>query len=91
MHFSPPDDTSELAHSLRDAEPQAPKALKPLLIQAAQFIEHIKRVAPELAQSLDVAAAMRVGQMDSQSRADEVAREVRLSMQSVSARLRELS
>jgi hypothetical protein len=91
MHFSPPDDSTELAQSLRDAEPQAPKALKPLLIQAAQFIEHIKRVAPELAQSLDVAASMRVGQMDSQSRADEVAREVRLSMQSVSARLRELS
>jgi hypothetical protein len=91
MHFSPPDDSTELAQSLRDAEPQAPKALKPLLIQAAQFIEHIKRVAPELAQSLDVAASMRVGQMDSQSRADEVAREVRLSLQSVSARLRELS
>jgi hypothetical protein len=91
MHFSPPDDSTELAQSLRDAEPQAPKALRPLLIQAAQFIEHIKRVAPELAQSLDVAASMRVGQMDSQSRADEVAREVRLSLQSVSARLRELS
>jgi len=91
MHFAAPDDTTDLAQSLRDAESQAPKAIKPLLIQAAQFIEHIKRVAPELAQSLDTAAALRCGQMDSQSRADDVANQVRLTLMSTAARLRELS
>jgi hypothetical protein len=91
MHFSPPDDSTDLAQSLRDAEPQAPKNLKPLLIQAAHFVEHIKRVAPELAQSLDLAASMRVGQMDSQSRADDVANQVRITLMSTAARLRELS
>lgn len=91
MRFAPPDDSSELAQSLRDAESQAPKAIKPLLIQAAQFIEHIKRVAPELAQSLDLAANLRAGQMDSQSRADDVANQVRITLMSTAARLRELS
>lgn len=91
MHFSPPDDSTDLAQALRDAEPQAPKHIKPLLIQAAQFIEHIKRAAPELAQSLDIAASLRVGQMDSQSRADDVANQVRITLMSTAARLRELS
>jgi hypothetical protein len=91
MHFVPPADSADLAQSLRDAEPQAPKHLKPLLIQAAQFIEHIKRVAPELAQSLDLAASLRCGQMDSQSRADDVANQVRIALTSTAARLRELS
>lgn len=91
MHFVPPDDSTDLAQSLRDAEPQAPKHLKPLLIQAAQFIEHVKRSAPELAQSLDIAASLRCGQMDSQSRADELANQVRITLMSTAARLRELS
>ena len=91
MHFALPDDTTDLAQSLRDAEPQAPEQLKPLLIQAAQFIEHIKLVAPELAQTLDTAASLRAGQMDSQSRADDIANQVRITLMSTAARLRELS
>jgi hypothetical protein len=91
MAFTLPDEPADLAQVLRDAEAQAPKHLKPLLIQAASFIDDVRRVAPELAQTLELAAELRAGQMDSQSRADEVAREVRLSMQSVAARLRELS
>lgn len=91
MHFALPDDSADLAQSLRDAEPQAPKHLKPLLIQAAQFIDAVKRVAPELANTLDTAASLRVGQMDSQSRADDVANQVRITLMSTAARLRELS
>lgn len=91
MHFALPDDSADLAQSLRDAEPQAPKHLKALLIQAAQFIDAVKRMAPELANTLDLAASLRVGQMDSQSRADDVANQVRITLMSIAARLRELS
>lgn len=90
MHFSPPENTADLAQSLRDAEAQAPKLIKPLLIQAAQFIEDVQRLAPELAQTLDSAASLRAGQMDSQSRADDVANQVRIALMSTAARLREL-
>lgn len=43
-----------------------------------------------LAQELDIAASLRIGQMDSLSRADEVTRQVRLTLTSVAQRLREL-
>jgi hypothetical protein len=91
MHFVPPDDSEDLAQALRNAESQAPKALKPYLIQAADFIDDVRRIAPELAGSLETAASLRCGQMDSQSRADDVANQVRLTLMSTAARLRELS
>lgn len=44
-----------------------------------------------LAQELEVAAALRAGAMDSQSRADEVARQKNVTLQTVAQRLREIA
>lgn len=50
----------------------------------------LKQTLEALAQELDIAASLRIGQMDSQSRADEISRQVRVTLNSVAQRLREL-
>jgi hypothetical protein len=44
-----------------------------------------------LAEELEIAASLRVGAMDSNSRAEEITSQVRLTLKSVAARLRELA
>ena len=91
LAFALPDDTTDLAQALEDAEPQAPKAIKPLLIQAARELRALKETAGLCAEQLGIAASLRAGQMDSQSRHDEVARQVRVTLVDVAAKLRELA
>ncbi len=87
LAFKLPDDAS-LAQALEDAEPQAPKAIKPLLLQAARELRAHKELSSELAEMLELAASLRAGQMASQSKCDEIANEVRATLVSVAARLR---
>lgn len=54
-------------------------------------LQECKRFLAEAAIELELAASLRVGQMDSQSRADEVARQVRLTLISLAARARALA
>lgn len=90
MGFALPDDAVNTAAALRTLEPQAPKSLKAVMIQAATELDDLRRFVSDAAIELEAAAALRIGQMDSQSRADEVSRAVRLTLNSVAARARQL-
>lgn len=91
LAFSLPDDSPDIAQALRDLEPQAPKAMKATLLQAANELNAFKRLCSEGAEELELAASLRAGQMDSQSRADEVASQVRQTIRSVAERMRALA
>lgn len=91
LAFKLPDDSADLAQALEDAEPQAPKLIKPLLLQAARELRAAKETAGRAAEALELAASLRAGQMDSQSRHDEIARQVRLTLVNVAATLRALA
>lgn len=54
-------------------------------------LQECKRFLAEAAIELELAASLRAGQMDSQSRADDVARQIRLTLTSVAARARALA
>lgn len=79
-----------LAASLRAAEPQAPKQMKTLLIQAAEHIDHLSPVLREVVASLDEAAQLRVGAMDSDSRAQEISTSQTQAIRQAADRLRHL-
>jgi hypothetical protein len=91
MGFALPADVADLSTELRNAEAQAPKHIKHLLIQAADELHDLKQLMVDGAQQLELAISLRVGQMDSQSRADEVARQVRMTLEQLAARMRELA
>ena len=91
LAFALPDDSTDLAQALEDAEPQAPKHLKLVLLQAARELRAFRAAAVESIEALDLAASLRAGQMDSQSRHDEIARQVRLTLVDVATRLRALA
>lgn len=54
-------------------------------------LQECKRFLAEAATELELAASLRAGQMDSQSRADDVARQIRQSILSVASRARALA
>lgn len=54
-------------------------------------LQERKNFLAEAAIELELAASLRAGQMDSQSRADEIARQVRQTMVSLAARARALA
>lgn len=88
MAFKLPDEPTDIGSALRAAEPQAPKDLKPLLILAAQRIEHYQSIAYDSVAALDEAAALRIGQHDSTSKAEQVTQSIKMAMKSVADRLR---
>lgn len=91
MAFEFPEKWSDCAAALRELEPQAPKGLKALMIQAANELDNWKRVAQDAARMLEEASNLRTGQMASQSRVDEVQRQVHLTMTDIASRFRELA
>ncbi len=91
LAFALPDDSEDLAQALEAAEPQAPKAIKPLLLQAVRELRDLKGTASVCAEVLELAATLKAGQMDSQSRHDEIACQVRASIIDVAAKLRALA
>lgn len=90
MTFEFPEDAPDVVEALRSAEPQAPKQIKPILLQAANELCDFRRVAADAVRELTEAASLRVGMMDSQSRADEIVRQVRSAMTGVASRLQHL-
>ena len=88
MTFELPADPIDAASQLRSLEPQAPKHMKAVMIAAAAQLEAHTRLMADCASELEEAAKLRVGFMDSDSRAEQVTRQVRTTMESVAARLR---
>lgn len=85
-----PADTATLLRELEACAPNpTPKNIRAVMIQAATELEAHQRLFEDAARELDEAAALRVGQMDSQSRADEMARQVRMTMVDLARRMRQ--
>lgn len=83
-------DTASLLRELEASAPNpTPKSIRAAMIQAASELEDHKKLFQDAAQELELAASLRVGQMDSQSRADEVARQVRMTLTQLARRMRE--
>lgn len=90
MKFKLPEGTDSAA-ALRELEPKLPAQFRDTYLQAINELEERKRFCQEAADELEAAANLRAGQMDSQSRADDVARQVRQTLVSIAARARSLA
>lgn len=90
MAFQLPEDLTDAASQLRSFEPQAPKHMKAALLSSAAQLEANTRLMAQCAEDLETVSRLRIGAMDSQSRADEVAQAVRNVILDVAARLRML-
>lgn len=89
MKFEAPVTVLDTAAALREQEPTAPKALRALMIQAADELDDCHRLMADAGVELELAASLRVGAMDSESKAMEVSKQVRLTLTAVAARLRD--
>ena len=84
-----PTDTASVLRALEENAPNiTPKNIRAALLKAAAELEALKTCAGECAEALELAATLKAGQMDSQSRHDEVAKQVRLTLVDVAAKLR---
>lgn len=88
MTFQMPADNTDTASVLRDLEPQAPKNIKSIMIKAAQELEDYKSLCDDVANLLTESSALKIGQMDSQSRADEITTIIKNSVAGAIDRLR---
>jgi predicted site-specific integrase-resolvase len=88
MNFELPEHVKDTAAALRAAEPQAPKQMKALLIQAATELDTLRHAASDVSSELSAASNFRVSAMDTNSRAEEVARNITAIMRSSVERLR---
>lgn len=91
MQFALPDEIPNTVDSLRALEPQAPKPLKATMLQAADELSAYQLACSESAQALELAATLKAGFMDSDSKHEQVAREIRLTLTQIAAKLRALS
>jgi hypothetical protein len=77
---------------LRDIEQSAPKttpqAIRAALVRAAGELEEWERRAADAVKLLEEAQALRIGQMDSHSRATEIDRRVKQAMAEAVQKLR---
>lgn len=83
------------AAMLRDLEQNCPKTtplnVKAALITAAKEIERWQKLGEDAARQLEEAATVRIGQMDSHSRVDEIQRGVKSTMLELARAFRELA
>lgn len=91
MQFALPDEIPNTVDALRALEAQAPKALKATMLQAADELSTLRRCASESAQALELAATLKAGFMDSDSRHEDVQREIRMTLIQVANKLRSLA
>jgi hypothetical protein len=95
MPFELPPDRKDTASLLRELEAAAPnpvpKNIRAAMIQAAQELESWQKLGEDAARQLEEAANVRIGQMDSHSRVDEVQRGVRSTMLELARTFRELA
>ena len=88
MQFALPDEVLNTSDSLRALEPQAPKPLKATILAAADELDSLTRAALESAEALELAATLKAGAMDSESRHLQVAQEINLTLKQIAAKLR---
>lgn len=88
MTFALPEDITDAATQLRSFEPQAPKHMKAAMVAAAAQLEGNTRLMAQCAEELEQAATLRVGAADTESRAIEVQRVVRMTILDIATRLR---
>lgn len=95
MTFELPESAKTTAAYLRDVEQNCakttPKEVRAALLDAAKALETWERLAEDTARQLEEAANVRIGQMDSHSRADEIQRGIKATMLDLAARFRELA
>lgn len=88
MVFERPEDITNNATLLRSYEPQAPKHMKAALIAAAAQLEANTRLMAQSAEELEQVAQLRAGAADTESRALEVQRVVRMTILDIATKLR---
>lgn len=95
MGFALPDSPkTTTAAFLREIEQSCakttPKEVRAALLDGAKALETWERLAADTARQLEEAANVRIGQMDSHSRVDEIQRGVKRTMLDLAARFKEL-
>jgi hypothetical protein len=95
MTFEVPSEPTDTASFLRDLEQNCPKTtpkeVRAALLRAAQELEAGKHLREDAARQLEEAASIRVGQMDSHARVDEIQRGVKCTMLELARAFRELA
>lgn len=95
MTFELPAERKDTAALLRDLEQNAPntvgKAIRAAMLQAAQELESWQKLGTDAARQLEEAANVRISQMATTSRVDEVQRGVRSTMLELARTFRELA
>jgi hypothetical protein len=90
MKFEVPEQATDTATQLRELEPKAPKHLKPVLEQAAKELDRWHHVAANAVVTLEEAANVRISQMATTSKVEEVQAAVRSSLRDLAMQLRGL-
>ena len=85
-----PDDIATTLRALEGEERKLSPRAKALLIMAAVTLEDQRKLLEDISSELSAASNLRVGMMDSQSRADEVAKLIQNLMLSLDQRIRDL-
>ncbi len=88
VHFELADPIPNTVDSLRALEPQAPKPLKQTMLQAADELQSLRDACFESAAALELAATLKAGTMDSESRSLDMARQVNMTLVQIAAKLR---
>jgi hypothetical protein len=95
MTFELPPESKDTATLLRELEANAPnpvpKAIRAAMIQAAQELERWKKLGQDAANQLEEAANLRISQMATTSRVDELQRGVKNTMLELARTFRELA
>lgn len=95
MAFVLPAESTDTATLLRELEQSAPnpvpKTIRAAMIQAAKELEDWRQLAEDTARQLEEAANVRISQMDSHSRVDEIQRGVKRTMLELARRFRGLA
>ena len=91
MQFALPEEVPNTVDSLRALEAQAPKSIKAVMLQAADELQAFKRLAHDSALALELASTLKAGFMDSDNKHAEIAREIKLTLTQVAAKLRAVS
>lgn len=90
MTFKFDEPIADIAVTLRELEPQAPKHIKAVMLQASAKLDAYQELCRAGARDLEHAASLRIGMMDSQSRADEISRTVRNTMIELARKMKEM-
>lgn len=92
MKFEAPEEVNNIATTLRGLEELHSKnlsaAVRAVMRQAADKLDDYEHLVDDALLELDVAASLRIGMMDSESRIDEITKQIKLTITSVASRMR---